>query len=214
MFSALTLLVGQQEEHLACKKLSGGVLAWLSVWSEVQTCIWPSWCHCHSLSLASVKSRLVLPVWYRLNLGSPGKGPLNWCACACVCVCVCVRERVGPCLYKQLLWQQWCWSVVGRLLAGQDCWRAGSLGRSLWRCWLSSSWVVLSLFFHSLKLFCEHRYMDSHHNRRHLAFVQCTAVKNGVHCTFCDLDNKTKSESAVFAKNIKIENIYVCCGTM
>jgi len=41
-FSALTLLVGQQEGHLACKKLSGGLLAWLSVWSEVQTCIWPS----------------------------------------------------------------------------------------------------------------------------------------------------------------------------
>ena len=49
------------------KKLSGGVLAWLSVWSDVQTCIWPSWCHCHSLSLASVKSRLVLPFWYRLT---------------------------------------------------------------------------------------------------------------------------------------------------
>ena len=28
-------------------------MAWLSVWSEVQTCIWPSWCHCHSLSIAS-----------------------------------------------------------------------------------------------------------------------------------------------------------------
>jgi len=41
-FSALTLLVGRQEEHPACKKMSGGVLAWLSVWSEVQTCIWPS----------------------------------------------------------------------------------------------------------------------------------------------------------------------------
>ena len=41
-FSALTLLVGWQEGHQACKKLSGGVLAWLSVWSEVQTCIWPS----------------------------------------------------------------------------------------------------------------------------------------------------------------------------
>ena len=26
--------------HPACKKLSGGVLAWLSVWSEVQTCIY------------------------------------------------------------------------------------------------------------------------------------------------------------------------------
>ena len=59
------------------KKLSGGVLAWLSVWSEVQTCIWPSWCHCHSLSLASVKSRSVLPFWYRLTRVVPEKGPLN-----------------------------------------------------------------------------------------------------------------------------------------
>ena len=38
-FSALTLLVGR---HPACKNLSSGVLAWLSVWSEVQTCIWLS----------------------------------------------------------------------------------------------------------------------------------------------------------------------------
>jgi len=40
--AALTLLVGWQEGHPACKKLSGGVLTWLSVWIEVQTCIWPS----------------------------------------------------------------------------------------------------------------------------------------------------------------------------
>jgi len=40
-FSALTLLVGWHEGHPACKKLSGGVLAWLSIWSELQTCIWP-----------------------------------------------------------------------------------------------------------------------------------------------------------------------------
>jgi len=32
----LTLLVGLQEEHLACKKLSGWMLAWLSVWGEMQ----------------------------------------------------------------------------------------------------------------------------------------------------------------------------------
>ena len=38
-FSALTLLVGRQEGHPACKKLSGEVLAWLSVWSKVQTCM-------------------------------------------------------------------------------------------------------------------------------------------------------------------------------
>ena len=41
-FSALTLLVGRQEGHPACKKLSGGVLVWLSVWSKVLACIWPS----------------------------------------------------------------------------------------------------------------------------------------------------------------------------
>jgi len=35
-FSALTLLVGRQEGHPACKKQSIGVLAWLSVWSKVQ----------------------------------------------------------------------------------------------------------------------------------------------------------------------------------
>jgi len=32
-FSALTLLVGRQEGHPACRKQSGGVLAWLPVWS-------------------------------------------------------------------------------------------------------------------------------------------------------------------------------------
>jgi len=56
------------------RKVSG-VLAWLSVCSEVQTCIWPRWCHCHSLSVASVKSRLGLPFWYRdypAHPGSPG----------------------------------------------------------------------------------------------------------------------------------------------
>jgi len=41
-FSALMLLVGWQEGHPACKKLSGGVLAWLYVWDKVQICTWPS----------------------------------------------------------------------------------------------------------------------------------------------------------------------------
>jgi len=34
-FSALTLLVGRQGEHPACKKLTDEVLVLLSVWSEV-----------------------------------------------------------------------------------------------------------------------------------------------------------------------------------
>ena len=79
VFSSLTLLVGWQEGHPAGKNLIGGVVAWSSVWSEVQTCIWPSGCHCHSLSLVSVKSRLFLPFWYRLTRVVPDKGSLNEC---------------------------------------------------------------------------------------------------------------------------------------
>ena len=63
------------------KNLSGGMLAWLSVWSEVHSCIWPSWCHHHSVSLASVKFQIgfifVVPA-HRLVLD---EGPLNSCVC-------------------------------------------------------------------------------------------------------------------------------------
>ena len=95
--SAFTLLAGWQEGHPACKKLSGGVLAWLSVWSELLTCIWPSWCHCHSLSLASVKSSSVFPLWYWLIRVVLDKGPLNG-VCVCVCVCACVHARACVCV--------------------------------------------------------------------------------------------------------------------
>jgi len=99
-------LVGLQEGHLACKKLSGGVLSWLSFWSEVQTCIWPSWCHCHSLSVASVKSRLVLSFWYRVTWVVPGKGLLN----VCVCVCVCVRDKSND--YMDCCYSVWNCEVL------------------------------------------------------------------------------------------------------
>ena len=56
----------------------------------MQTYIQPSWCHCHSLSLASVKSRLILPFRYRLTRVVPDKGPLNVCVCVCVNGCVCI----------------------------------------------------------------------------------------------------------------------------
>jgi len=67
-FSALTLLIGWQEGHPTCKKLSGGMLPWLSAWVEVQICMWPSRCNCHSLSLAPVN-----PDWFYLSdAGLPG----------------------------------------------------------------------------------------------------------------------------------------------
>ena len=39
--------------------------------------VWPSWCHYHSLSLASVKSRLVLPFWYWLTRVVPEEAQLS-----------------------------------------------------------------------------------------------------------------------------------------
>jgi len=48
--SALTPLVGHQKEHLAWKKSSDEVLAWLNVCREVQIiCISSIWCHCHPI---------------------------------------------------------------------------------------------------------------------------------------------------------------------
>ena len=93
-FSALTLLVGRQEGHPACKKQSGGVLMWSSVWNKVQTCIWPSWCHCHSLSLASVKSRLVSPIWYRLTRVVLEEWPLNGCMYVCNNLCLIIYVKL------------------------------------------------------------------------------------------------------------------------
>ena len=132
--------LGSKKSIRPVKKLSGGVLAWLSFWCKVQTFIWPSWCHCHSLSLASVKSRLALPFWYRLTRVVPDKEPLNLCVCVCCFTLFCLTfaclaltrdaekrlSRVFWCLCCLLLsfavlsnWTDWCvadaWSTLGLL---------------------------------------------------------------------------------------------------
>jgi len=60
--------------------------------------IWPSWCYCHSLSLASVKSRLVLPFWYWLTRVVLDKGPLN--RCVCVCVFTLFSRSINPHVFR------------------------------------------------------------------------------------------------------------------
>ena len=79
-FSALTLFVGRQEGHPACKKerWDAGVVICLERGADLrmaQLMLLPL------TDLASVKSRLVLPFWYRLTRVVPEKGPLNGCVC-------------------------------------------------------------------------------------------------------------------------------------
>jgi len=76
-FSALTLLVGRQEGHPACKKLSGGMLVWLCLGQGgdlhmAQLMLLPLTISCSS------KSRLVLPAWfYHLMPARPGSPAQN-----------------------------------------------------------------------------------------------------------------------------------------
>jgi len=63
---ALTLLIGRQDGHPACK-MSGGVLAWFTVCGKVQICIMAQLMPLSFPLSCSSKSRLVLPYWYRLT---------------------------------------------------------------------------------------------------------------------------------------------------
>jgi len=50
------VVVGYQEEHLGCKKLSDEVLVWLSVSSKVQMiCVWSLRYHCHPIVCCVIK---------------------------------------------------------------------------------------------------------------------------------------------------------------
>ena len=84
-FSALTLLVGWQEGHPACKKLSGGVLAWLSL--ELGADL-------HMAQLMPLP--LTVSCFSKIQIGftflvpahpvSPGQRAVKWGVCVCVCM--------------------------------------------------------------------------------------------------------------------------------
>ena len=87
-FGALTLLVGRQEGHPACKKTEwwdAGVVICLERGADlhmVQLMPLPLTVCC--FSKIQVGFAFLVPAY----LGSPGKAPLN----RCVCVCVLLRE--------------------------------------------------------------------------------------------------------------------------
>jgi len=88
--SALTLVVWHLEEHLACKKLSHEVLAWLSVWSKVQMiCIWSSWCHCQPVISCFINIQNGLTFAMPAYAGCPGKQAIKW-----VSVCIIRQDKL------------------------------------------------------------------------------------------------------------------------
>ena len=92
----MTLLVGRQEGHPACKKLSGGMLAWFSAWGAdlhmAQQMPLPLTISCSS-KFRLVLTFLVLHFWYLLTRMDPDifqtSSKTVVCLCVCVCVCVC-----------------------------------------------------------------------------------------------------------------------------
>jgi len=86
----LTLLVGRQEGHPACKKLSGVVLAWLSVWSVVlmhMTQLMPLPLTVSCFSKIQIGFTFLVPA----HPGSPGQRAVK----RYVCVCVSLYEYFG-----------------------------------------------------------------------------------------------------------------------
>ena len=102
--------------------------------------IWPSWCHCHSLSLAPVKSRLVFTFLVPAHPGNPGQGAVKL-VCVIemlhavalpsshITICLLTGERRLPsvlchcCLgISKSIWPEW-WGVgaVICLERGTDC---------------------------------------------------------------------------------------------
>ena len=83
-FSALTLLVGRQEGHPACKKTEwwgAGVVICLELGADVHTAQLmplPLTVSCFT------KIQIDFAFWYRLTRVVPEKGPLNVCVCVCV----------------------------------------------------------------------------------------------------------------------------------
>jgi len=101
-------------------------------------CIWPGWCHCHSQSLASVKSRLVLPFWYRLTRVVPDKGPLNWCVLSPRSSASCTQGRAVAVNKQQCACYIWYWHRFR--ISTETVQTTPSVGSGI--CVLTSPWVV------------------------------------------------------------------------
>ena len=92
-FSALTLLVGRQEGHLACKKQEwwgAGVAICLEQGADLHMAqLMPLPLTVSCFSKIQIGFTFLVPA----HLGSPGKRTVKrLCVCVCVCVCISVHH--------------------------------------------------------------------------------------------------------------------------
>jgi len=117
------------------------------------------------LSLASVKSRLVLPFWYRLTRVVPEKGPLNRCVCVCaraLARLLCIVMPVTSFVIEDLEWH------------GEKFFVSQVMG------WvLTPTYPVLNMPLHRMTVFVKHDQVDcsnvSCHYRIHYCYLQWVA---------------------------------------
>ena len=88
-FSALQLLVGRQEGHPVCKKLSGGVLAWCLSGERCRLAYGPA------DATATHCLRLVFTLLVLAHLGSPGKRAIKRMCVKIYCCKIWHRILIG-----------------------------------------------------------------------------------------------------------------------
>jgi len=85
-FSALMLLVGRQEGHLACKNLVVGCCIYLERGADLHMAqLMPLPLTVSCFSKIQIGFTFLVPA----HLVVPETGPLNGCVCVCVPTCVC-----------------------------------------------------------------------------------------------------------------------------
>jgi len=119
------------------------VLAWLSVWSEVHTCIMVQLMPLPLTVSCSSTIQIGFTFLARAHLDSPGQRAVKWvCVCVCNTISACSRQTDGRTQAHGI-----CWASIasqGKNVQNVQTWHQNDKNESLSRCNLlfMASWVI------------------------------------------------------------------------